>query len=121
MRDLQALLHLTPELLGADGPRRYLVLLVNNAELRGSGGVLTGIGILSFDEGRLEIDGFSSVHDLEGRRPYFEVEAPAEYEKRFATYKANTSLLLNTTFFSGFSGCCRGVRTYLRAAQRGSG
>lgn len=102
LRNLRELLTVAPELLGADGPRSYLVLLVNNAELRGSGGVLTGIGILSLDNGRLGIREFSSVHDLEGRRPYFEVDAPAEYERRFATYKANTSLLLNTTFSADF-------------------
>lgn len=102
LTNLQDLIRVAPELLGTPTPRTYLVLLVNNAELRGSGGVVTGIGSLSFNDGRVAIGEFSSIHDLAGRKPYFEVEAPDEYVRRFADYKANTSMLLNTTFSADF-------------------
>lgn len=101
LTNLEDLIGVAPELLGSTEPRTYVVLLVNNAELRGSGGVITGIGSLSFDDGRVTIGKFSSIHDFTGR-PYFEVEAPAEYVRRFANYKANTSMLLNTTFSADF-------------------
>jgi hypothetical protein len=102
LTNLEDLIRVAPELLGTPNPRTYLVLLVNNAELRGSGGVITGIGSLSFNDGQVAVGEFSSIHDLAGRKPYFEVEAPDEYVRRFANYKANTSMLLNTTFSADF-------------------
>lgn len=92
---------LSDGLLGEVEPRRYLVTLVNNAELRGSGGILAGVGTLELAGGRLELGRFYSVHDL-AQRPPEAVPAPAEYERRFGSYKANTTLWLNTTFSPDF-------------------
>ena len=41
-----------PAILGWDGPRRYLVLTQNPAELRPTGGYIGSYGILTFDRGR---------------------------------------------------------------------
>jgi hypothetical protein len=95
------LLQVRDGLLGRDRPRRYLVVLVNNAELRGSGGILAGVGTLEVAGGRVELGRFHSVHDL-AQRPPEPVAAPAEYERRFGVYKANTTLWLNTTFSPDF-------------------
>ncbi len=43
-----------PALLGADGPRSYLLLAQNNDELRGTGGFISGVGLLKFDQGRMD-------------------------------------------------------------------
>ncbi len=43
-----------PELLGASGPRRYLVLAQNSDELRPTGGYVSGIGLLTLERGRIE-------------------------------------------------------------------
>lgn len=104
---LRRVLDVAPALLGVDESRTYLVLLVNNSELRGSGGVLTGLGTLNLQDGRLTIGKFFSVHDLPGREPYVTVDAPSEYKRRFADYKANSSLLLNTTFSADFPDVAR--------------
>lgn len=50
---VQEVLRYLPDLLGAEGKRKYLVLLYNNHELRPSGGVVSAFGILTFDRGRL--------------------------------------------------------------------
>ncbi|MBC7226459.1 MAG: DUF4012 domain-containing protein [Thermoflexales bacterium] len=42
-----------PHLLGADGPRTYLVLAQNEDELRPTGGFLTGVGEVRVQNGRL--------------------------------------------------------------------
>ena len=42
---------LAPSMLGADGPRTYLMAFQNNAEARGTGGLLGGFGILRFENG----------------------------------------------------------------------
>jgi len=44
---------LAPQLLGYDGPRRYLVLAHDNTEILGSGGFILVYGLLTFDRGRL--------------------------------------------------------------------
>ncbi len=42
-----------PDLLGADGPRTYLILAQNEDELRPTGGFLTGVGEIRLEGGRL--------------------------------------------------------------------
>lgn len=44
-----------PELLGADGPRSYLLVMQNNAELRSTGGLAGSLSLLRADDGRIEI------------------------------------------------------------------
>jgi len=44
---------LAPNLLGAEGPRSYLVLAQNNHELRATGGFISGVGLLRLDQGRI--------------------------------------------------------------------
>jgi len=45
---------LLPDLLGADGPRTYLVIAQNNQEVRATGGFISGVGELRVAGGRLE-------------------------------------------------------------------
>jgi Protein of unknown function (DUF4012) len=42
-----------PALLGANGPRTYLILAQNNHELRGTGGFISAIGFIRLDGGRI--------------------------------------------------------------------
>ncbi|MEI8082267.1 MAG: DUF4012 domain-containing protein [Actinomycetes bacterium] len=42
---------LAPSMLGADGPRSYLMAFQTPAEARGTGGLLGGFGVLRFDNG----------------------------------------------------------------------
>lgn len=86
-----------PGFLGQQRPQRHLVLLLNNAELRGAGGVLTGVGTVTADRGRLSLGEFTSVHDLRERPPR-KVAAPDDFVRRYGTYKADTTLWLNTSF-----------------------
>lgn len=46
---------LIPPMLGADGPRDYLVLVQNNAEPRALGGIVGTVLVLHADEGRIEL------------------------------------------------------------------
>lgn len=47
---------LAPSMLGADGPRTYLMAFQSNAEARGTGGLLGGFGIVRFDDGVPTVD-----------------------------------------------------------------
>lgn len=45
-----------PSMMGADGPRAYLLAFQTNAEARGTGGLIGGTGILRFDNGKPTVD-----------------------------------------------------------------
>jgi hypothetical protein len=54
-----------PSILGWDGPRRYLVLTQDPAELRPSGGLIGSYGIIAFDRGRITERRFLGVTALD--------------------------------------------------------
>lgn len=74
---LQAL-DLVPQLLGADGPRRWFVLMQTPSEQRASGGIAGGFGELVVDGGRLDLvragEG-SGLNDLREERQLGSVAA----------------------------------------------
>lgn len=87
-----------PELLGYSGPRKYLVVLLNNAELRGAGGIPSAAGTLDAVEGRLTLGQFRHTVALRGPRPYPRVPAPSDFRRRFGYYGADTTFWTNMTF-----------------------
>lgn len=69
--ELNSLLHNTalaarigPSMMGADGPRAYLLAFQTNAEARGTGGLLGGTGVLRFDNGKPTVDTLASNAEL---------------------------------------------------------
>jgi len=57
---------LAPSMMGADGPRTYLVGFQNNAEARGTGGLLGGFGVMQFDNGKPAAETLASNIAIEG-------------------------------------------------------
>lgn len=57
---------IAPSMMGADGPRTYFMGFQTNAEARGTGGLLGGFGILSFDNGVPSVDTLAPNTDLGG-------------------------------------------------------
>ncbi len=55
-----------PSMMGADGPRTYLMAFQTNAEARGTGGLLGGFGILRFDNGKPTVDTLAPNTELDG-------------------------------------------------------
>ncbi|MEA2498259.1 MAG: hypothetical protein QOH26_664, partial [Actinomycetota bacterium] len=82
-------------LLGQSGPRTYLVMVVNNAELRGAGGIPSGLGTITIEDGKLELGRFHYYRDL-SEKPYESVPSPPDYH-RYRRYGADTTLWANTT------------------------
>ncbi|PJI95079.1 DUF4012 domain-containing protein [Luteimicrobium subarcticum] len=70
---------LLPAMLGADGPRTYLLLSMNNAELRSAGGIPGAITVLRADDGKVTVVGDASSGDL---GPY--AKPVADLEQGFA-------------------------------------
>ena len=46
---------LLPPMLGADGPRTYLLLSLNSAELRSAGGIVGAVAVLHAENGSLDL------------------------------------------------------------------
>ncbi len=67
-----------PAILGWDGPRRYLVLTQDPAELRPSGGFISMYGIVAFDRGRLTEYRFQPTEPLDIPWDYPRIEPPQE-------------------------------------------
>ncbi|MFI2350439.1 DUF4012 domain-containing protein [Streptomyces sp. NPDC019443] len=68
---------LLPPMLGADGPRRYLLVFQNPAESRGTGGMPGAHAVLTADRGALELTHFGSDAEMVGARP--EVDLGSEF------------------------------------------
>jgi hypothetical protein len=57
---------LAPSMMGADGPRTYLMGFQTPAEARGTGGLLGGFGVLRFDNGKPTVDTLGTNTELTG-------------------------------------------------------
>jgi len=57
---------LAPSMMGADGPRTYLMVFQTPVEARGTGGLLGGFGVLRFDNGKPEVDTLGTNTALTG-------------------------------------------------------
>jgi hypothetical protein len=55
---------LLPTMLGSDGPREYLLMSLNNAELRATGGIAGALAILKVDQGRIELGALSNANAI---------------------------------------------------------
>lgn len=55
---------LLPSMLGADGPRDYVLAMQNNAELRSSGGIIGSIALLHAENGRITLVRQASTPDF---------------------------------------------------------
>jgi hypothetical protein len=82
---------LAPKLLGAREPRHYLIVVLNNTELRGAGGIVSGAGVLSVKDGRLRLGDFSYYQDLRGSAPFDRVPAPQDFREHFGIFRADTT------------------------------
>jgi Protein of unknown function (DUF4012) len=67
-----------PTILGWDGPRRYLVLTQDPAELRPSGGLIGSYGLIAFDKGHITERRFLNVSPLDEKNNYPFVKPPQE-------------------------------------------
>ena len=72
---------LAPSMLGADGPRTYLMAFQTPAEARGTGGLLGGFGILRFDNGTPTVDTLGSNRPL--LRAAASIDLGPEFTKQY--------------------------------------
>jgi UDP-N-acetylmuramyl pentapeptide phosphotransferase/UDP-N-acetylglucosamine-1-phosphate transferase len=76
-----------PPLLGADGPRHYFLAVQNPDESRGTGGLIGNWGLLVADQGRLRLQEFGRLEQLNrGGSQNRTLDAPAAYLARYGPF-----------------------------------
>jgi len=86
---------LGPAMLGAEGPRRYLVVALNSAELRAGGGIPGALAVVTTDGGRVTLERQASTGDVP---PFAEDVLPLDpgvealFSDRVARYVQDTPL-----------------------------
>ena len=83
---------LLPSMLGADGPRNYLLLSLNSAELRTPGGIPGAIAVVHADNGQLSLDQRTSATALGRAKSAVLPLTPSEkalFDERLGTYMQN--------------------------------
>lgn len=70
-----------PRMLGAHGPRRYLLVIQNTAESRGTGGLPGAFAVLTADQGKLRFGTFGTDTVLQDAHPTLDLGA--EYRARY--------------------------------------
>ena len=78
-----------PAMLGRDGKRTYFFAILNNAEMRGSGGLLGAYGILEADDGRLRMRELGTNAALRNTRTPA-VDMGEEFVARYGRFAADS-------------------------------
>ncbi len=85
---------LAPGMLGADSPRRYLLLMQNNAESRASGGIPGALAVLTVTKGKIDLEAQTSASALGSFVPPVTIspEEQAIYSGRVGKFMQDVNL-----------------------------
>lgn len=85
---------IAPGMLGANGPRHYLLIIQNNAEVRASGGISGALAVLTLDQGKLSLGEQSSAGDIGVMTPVVPVDPEQRqiYTERVGKYMQDVNL-----------------------------
>ncbi|WP_253905834.1 DUF4012 domain-containing protein [Arthrobacter sp. H5] len=83
-----------PSMLGANGPRNYLILIQNSAEVRATGGISGALAVIRADDGVIELAAQGSAGDIDAFRPPLTVDPEQEriYTERLGIYVQDVNL-----------------------------
>lgn len=83
-----------PNMMGIEGPRNYLLLVQNNAEIRATGGLPGALAVLTFENGTATLDSQTSGASMGKFSPPVKVD-PVQtsiYSSRLGTYISDVNL-----------------------------
>ena len=86
--------NIAPNMLGADRPRSYLLMIQNNAESRATGGIPGALAVLTLDNGRLTMGAQSSAAEVGSFSPPLAVDPEQReiYSSRLGMYIQDVNL-----------------------------
>jgi hypothetical protein len=108
---------IAPDMLGGSGVRRYFLAILNNAEMRGSGGLLGAYAILEADHGRLRLRELGTNENLRDTYPVPAVAMDRDFVRRYTRFGSD-SFWLNANMSPHFPDAVR-VWTALWAKGHG--
>jgi hypothetical protein len=86
-----AAVRLAPQILGADGPRRYFLAFTTPTETRGTGGFMGNWAVLTADDGRIRLSEFGRTRELnDGGEAGRIVSGPADWLEQWGRYGFTT-------------------------------
>ncbi|MDQ0731121.1 DUF4012 domain-containing protein [Arthrobacter sp. B1I2] len=85
---------IAPAMLGADGPKNFLLIVQNNAEARASGGIPGALAVLTLDHGKLTLSAQGSAGDVGIMSPVLSVDPQQQqiYSTRLGKYMQDVNL-----------------------------
>lgn len=86
LRSASLLLDAFPAFVGADGPRRYLLVAESPSELRGTGGIWGAYAILTADDGRISVSPFRGALTLPTLPPDAVPAPNPDYRRNYDAY-----------------------------------
>ncbi|MFJ6355788.1 DUF4012 domain-containing protein [Pseudarthrobacter oxydans] len=85
---------LLPRMMGVEAPRKYLLMVQNNAESRASGGIPGALAILELDNGKLSLGPQSSAGEVGTMNPVVPVDEVQQqiYSRRLGKFMQDVNL-----------------------------
>jgi hypothetical protein len=92
-------LAVVPGMLGADGERRWLLVIQTPSELRGAGGLPGNYGVLHAEHGRVELERVGRINEIAEPAEHggIPVVGPADYLARYSAHYALFNYFQNST------------------------
>lgn len=91
LRNVDLAARLAPSLMGADGPRTYFMGFQTNAEARGTGGLLGGFGIMTFNNGKPTVEDLGQNTELfDG--PFTPIDLGPEFAQQYGFTNPSTDI-----------------------------
>lgn len=99
LQQVNGILPILPQMLGADGPRNYLITAENNAEIRACGGFVGALGILNVDNGVISLDEFEgTLRSSNGPKP--QIQISDEEMLLFQPYEPTMNFISGDAYFT---------------------
>lgn len=99
LEQVNGILPILPQMLGADGPRNYLITAENNAEIRACGGFVGALGILNVDNGVIALDEFEgTLRSSNGPKP--QIQISDEEMLLFQPYEPTMNFISGDAYFT---------------------
>ena len=99
LEQVNGILPILPQMLGADGPRNYLITAENNAEIRACGGFVGALGILNVDNGVISLNEFEgTLRSSNGPKP--QIQISDEEMLLFQPYEPTMNFISGDAYFT---------------------
>ena len=99
LEQVNGILPLLPQMLGADGPRNYLITAENNSEIRACGGFVGSLGVMNVDNGKISLQDFEGTL-LSSNGPKPQIPITDEEMALFQPYEPTMNFTSGDAYFT---------------------